>query len=177
MGTFKFPFVVWDNVIFYLSKVKCNWLHSWFGTTKRRSNRTFSTIKFVQSQIIVIFVLNKNNNMEEQILNLRTQGLTYNEIQKQLNCSKGTIAYYCGKGQKEKTLNRGKKRRLADRQWLTDIKNKLKCEHCGETRDWVLDFHHLDPLEKEKGISELLSRTSKDKIIEEIKRVTLTNLS
>lgn len=30
-----------------------------------------------------------------QILQLRASGLVYNEIQKKLNCSKGTISYHC----------------------------------------------------------------------------------
>jgi len=38
----------------------------------------------------------------EDILNLRKQGLTYKEIQAELGCSKGTISYHCGQGQKEK---------------------------------------------------------------------------
>ena len=44
--------------------------------------------------------------MKEQILQLRAQGKTYNEIKEQLGCSKGTIAYHCGEGQKEKTKER-----------------------------------------------------------------------
>lgn len=44
--------------------------------------------------------------MKDQILKLREEGKTYNEIQKILGCSKGTISYHCGKGQKEKTKRR-----------------------------------------------------------------------
>jgi CRISPR/Cas system Type II protein with McrA/HNH and RuvC-like nuclease domain len=49
--------------------------------------------------------------MKEQILKLRNDGKTYSEIQKELNCSKSTIAYHCGDGQKEKTVKRNKVRR------------------------------------------------------------------
>lgn len=49
--------------------------------------------------------------MKEQILKLRGEGKSYNEIQKELGCSKGTIAYHCGAGQKEKTQNRLKNHR------------------------------------------------------------------
>jgi 5-methylcytosine-specific restriction endonuclease McrA len=48
--------------------------------------------------------------MKEKILELKTQGKSYNEIAKILKCSKGTIAYHCGDGQKEKTDIRRKKR-------------------------------------------------------------------
>lgn len=44
--------------------------------------------------------------MKEQILKLRNEGKTYNEIKKELGCSKGTISYHCGYGQKEKNNNR-----------------------------------------------------------------------
>jgi len=49
--------------------------------------------------------------MKEQILKLRKEGKSYREIQKVLNCSKGTIAYHCGNGQKEKNIKRAQKRR------------------------------------------------------------------
>ena len=44
--------------------------------------------------------------MKEQILKLKSEGKSYREIQKILGCSKGTISYHCGNGQKEKTTNR-----------------------------------------------------------------------
>ena len=46
--------------------------------------------------------------MKEQILKLREEGKTYNEIKDILGCSKGTISYYCGVGQKDKNDNRRK---------------------------------------------------------------------
>jgi 5-methylcytosine-specific restriction endonuclease McrA len=49
--------------------------------------------------------------MKGQILKLRSSGKTYNEIIKELGCSKGTVSYYCGEGQKTKTLARTRKRR------------------------------------------------------------------
>ena len=56
--------------------------------------------------------------MKEQILKLRKEGKTYNEIVATLGCSKGTISYHCGKGQKDKTLQRQKKRRFNKRRIL-----------------------------------------------------------
>ncbi len=49
--------------------------------------------------------------MKDQILKLRQEGKTYNEIKSILGCSKGTISYYLGKNQKEKTDERRKRRR------------------------------------------------------------------
>lgn len=47
--------------------------------------------------------------MKEQILKLREERKTYDEIKEILGCSKGTISYHCGEGQKEKTTNRTRK--------------------------------------------------------------------
>lgn len=46
-----------------------------------------------------------------KILELRKQGYTYNKIKETLGCSKGTISFHCGDGQKEKNNLRLKKRR------------------------------------------------------------------
>lgn len=44
---------------------------------------------------------------KEKILELRAKGYSYSKIRDELGCSKGTIAFHCGKGQKDKyTKNR-----------------------------------------------------------------------
>jgi len=50
----------------------------------------------------------KEFEMKEEILKLRQEGKSYNEIKGILGCSLGTIAFHCGKGQKEKYYNRNK---------------------------------------------------------------------
>lgn len=50
-----------------------------------------------------------NTNLRQKILELRDQGYSYNKIQSELNCSKGTISYHLGKGQKEKARKRSLK--------------------------------------------------------------------
>jgi len=45
----------------------------------------------------------------EQIIKLANKGMSYRQIEKQLGCSKSTIAYHLGKGQKEKAYLRMKK--------------------------------------------------------------------
>jgi 5-methylcytosine-specific restriction endonuclease McrA len=49
--------------------------------------------------------------MKEQILKLRSEGKSYRQIAEILKCSKGSIAYHCGADQKEKSLNRVRRRR------------------------------------------------------------------
>ncbi len=47
-----------------------------------------------------------NKNLGPQIIALREQNKTYDEIATELECSKGTIAYWVGEGQKAKWQNR-----------------------------------------------------------------------
>lgn len=49
--------------------------------------------------------------LQDDILKLRGEGLSYRQIEDRLGCSKGTIAYHCGAGQKDKTLARTRVRR------------------------------------------------------------------
>lgn len=51
----------------------------------------------------------------QKIIELRSQGKTYKEIIDITGCSKGTVAYHCGPGQKEKKQKRDKKRTIAHR--------------------------------------------------------------
>lgn len=52
--------------------------------------------------------------------------------------------------------------------WFENLKSKLKCSNCEESRWWVLDFHHLNPKNKEMNVSSLLSCGSKKRILKEI---------
>lgn len=61
--------------------------------------------------------------MKERILKLKNEGKSYGDIKKILGCSKGTISYHCGTGQKQKTLNRSRQNRKT-----TDIKIRRKIE-------------------------------------------------
>ncbi len=47
--------------------------------------------------------------MKKEILKLRAEGKTYNQIVEILGCSKSMVSYCCGQGQQEKTLKRNKK--------------------------------------------------------------------
>lgn len=49
--------------------------------------------------------------LHKEIIKLKEQGYSYAQIKNELKCSKGTISYYLGKGQKEKHRKRQKKHR------------------------------------------------------------------
>lgn len=53
--------------------------------------------------------------MKDQILELRKQNKSYNEICTIIGCSKGLVSYYCGDNQKEKTRMAQNKRRSGNR--------------------------------------------------------------
>ena len=61
-----------------------------------------------------------NKNLRPKILELREQGLSYNQIVDKLGCSKGTVSFHLGKGQKEKTrkrLTKSRKAKPLNRKW------------------------------------------------------------
>ena len=51
------------------------------------------------------------SSLSEKILKMRQDGASYNEIAEKLKCSKSTISYHCGEGQKSKTAKRQNDRR------------------------------------------------------------------
>lgn len=57
----------------------------------------------------------------EQILKLRAEGKSYNEISKILNCSKSTVSYWCNPNGKENT----RKRTLRREKWKRTLEKKI----------------------------------------------------
>lgn len=49
--------------------------------------------------------------MKDEILKLREEGYSYRKISNKLGCSKATVSYHCGDGQKEKNKKRAQQRR------------------------------------------------------------------
>lgn len=58
--------------------------------------------------------------------------------------------------------------RIKAREALNKYKEGLKCSVCGESRWWLLDFHHTNPQEKEKEVVNLIQ--SPRKLKEELKK-------
>jgi len=104
--------------------------------------------------------------MKNKILKLRKKGLSYNTIVKKLGCSKGTVAYHCGAGQKEKTLRRSLKNRANKLKTTNNTRAFLKkfarrykgicgCKLCGNKDFRVLDYDHINHKDKLYNISSL----------------------
>lgn len=51
--------------------------------------------------------------------------------------------------------------RQAGREYLNDYKSHLVCSKCGEDRWWLLDFHHINPSEKDCEVSKLIDAPNK----------------
>ena len=94
--------------------------------------------------------------MKEQILSLRSQGLSYNQIVAKLGCSKGTVSYHCGHGQKEKSR---RLRLIYARKNIIKLKERAggECSKCGYDKCYdALEFHHIDPETKKGQVFQLL---------------------
>lgn len=57
------------------------------------------------------------------------------------------------------------------REWWVEYKKTLSCSVCGESRHWCLDFHHLDPSEKDDTVSQMVVHNcSTERILEEVSK-------
>ncbi len=108
--------------------------------------------------------------MKNKILSLYAKGLSYREIQKKLGCSKGTISYHCGVGQKDKTRKRSRDRRGELKKYIQEYKQGKKCVDCKEDYPyWILEFDHLK--DKKFTIGQFWNYTvSLEKLKKEIKK-------
>lgn len=108
---------------------------------------------------------------KEEIIKLHSKGKSYKEIQELLGCSKGTIAYHLGAGQKDKTKERTNRNRTIQKRKLWKLKEEIGCVDCGEKYPhYMLDFDHLPEFEKLGSPTNILARYSWQKAQEEIKK-------
>lgn len=97
-------------------------------------------------------------SLKDKILELKSKGYSYNQIKAQLGCSKGTICYHVGIGQRNKTGKRRRDGRNKVRKYLQEYKSQKCCADCGENYPyWMLEFDHLR--DKEFTIGKFSSKT------------------
>lgn len=54
---------------------------------------------------------------------------------------------------------------------VSNMKSQIKCSKCGESREYVLDFHHLNPDEKDDTVARMTSNYYRiDKVLNEINK-------
>lgn len=58
-------------------------------------------------------------------------------------------------------INKAREYKKQARESFNEFKAQLKCSNCGESRWWLLDFHHLDPTKKEKEVVNLVQSPRK----------------
>jgi hypothetical protein len=105
-------------------------------------------------------------SLKEQILELKASGHSYLEIKNKLGCSKGTICYHLGIGQKDKTGTRRRDGRNRIRKFLQEYKSGKRCADCGEDYPyWMLEFDHLR--DKSFTIGRFSSKTTNLEIIKD----------
>jgi transposase len=90
-----------------------------------------------------------DTTLKAEIFRLYEEGKSYSQIAEILGCAKSTISYHCGKGQKEKTMNRQKQSRHRNIAFIREQKQGKPCADCREDYPyWMLEFDHLPEYEK-----------------------------
>ena len=88
-------------------------------------------------------------NHKDDIFILYAEGKSYRQIQDILGCSKGTISYHLGAGQKEKTVDRKKQGRHRAAAYIRASKQGKACTDCREDYPyWIMEYDHLPGFEK-----------------------------
>lgn len=109
------------------------------------------------------------SQLSENILNLRKQNLSYTEIQKILGCSKGSISYHCGDGQKDKQKSHQREARSKFHPFQYKLRNflssKPSTKNTKQTRSWrqtmnnkISDFRSSDRTSNKFSIEDILNK-------------------
>lgn len=105
--------------------------------------------------------------LKEQIIQLRNEKKTYQQIMETLGCSKGTIAFHIGKGVRQKQVHRQSINRKKFGDELKQL-HGAKCKVCDYDRCLeALEFHHINPTTKKFEVMTHGKRGNKKDIIAE----------
>ena len=107
--------------------------------------------------------------MKEEIIKLRKEGLSYNEISKRLNCAKSTVSYHCSKLEENNEIE--KRNNLAKNTFLQLSKKDIKA--IVDLRNEKTSYDDIKkklniPLYKIKIICNRYNITRVDRLTEEI---------
>ena len=70
--------------------------------------------------------------------------------------------------EREKAKIRQAQRRKEFKEWYINYKSNLKCSKCGFSHPAALDFHHIDPTQKEFTLGASGKDVSKEKFLKEV---------
>lgn len=105
-------------------------------------------------------------HLSEEILNVESSSKKCNEC----GILKPILEFYGRRAVcKECVRNREKEKYQIKMISLNDYKKTLKCSKCGESRFYLLDFHHINPEQKDYSISDN-PHAKLETIMEEIKK-------
>lgn len=76
--------------------------------------------------------------------------------------------HYDANKKKYQTMSKVVKKNLYG--WWRTIKSQYKCMLCGEDHPACIHFHHIDPTKKTNNLSAMISKYSKERILEELKK-------
>jgi arsenate reductase-like glutaredoxin family protein len=104
--------------------------------------------------------MGKPRHIAPEIIKLREEGKTYDQIKAVLNCSKATISYHVGKDSSEK--NRAKKQipRKKINNFIQHYKSANPCVDCGHKFNYYsMQFDHLPQYTKKFTIAKWYDHT------------------
>ena len=84
---------------------------------------------------LTTIIMAYNRNLKNEILSMRSEGISYREIQRRLQCSKNTISYHCKKnnmvdtGMKLYPLTKEAKQQIAN--FCKENTSKVASKHFG----------------------------------------------
>jgi predicted transcriptional regulator len=112
-----------------------------------------------------------SHNLKEQIIKLRLAGLTYDEISRELKCSKTTISHHLNSNTKVNVAKK-KKRMEEPADFLTELqiyKEKFGCADCGIMYShYVLEFDHRPEFKKISNVYRVFKKYGTDKAWQEV---------
>ena len=88
----------------------------------------------------------------------------------QRQCKQCANTYFSRPGIMRRYIDRASANSDKKAKLLAEYKSKLRCTVCGETNTCCLDFHHIDPAEKEHSIVDMVRRFSWKNTLREIEK-------
>jgi len=118
--------------------------------------------------------MGKPRHIAAEIIKLREEGKTYDQIITVLNCAKSTISYHVGKGN-ENSRVKGQLSRKKIKNFIDHYKSANPCVDCGmKFKYYVMQFDHLPQYTKSFLISKFYDYTADiSVVIAEMKKCDL----